>query len=156
MLKSRRHAGSAAARTSSVAVIAGDSRGSRVSTADTAQRQDWLKQWAGKRSNRWIARHIGCTPSQVWFRCNHYRVAPTLVQGCVTASQAARVLGVKPQAVSKRCRKGTLPAHKNPQRRRWDRPIRRPSTPAWQIRIDDLVRVSGLSVREVVLRLAGE
>ena len=123
-------------------------------TLSKRERRNWLLTWAGRRSNRWIAQRIGCTPRQVYNRCNHYGIAPTQSQGCVTASQAARVLGMTPQGVARLCRTGKLRAHRNYQRRRWDYPIRRPSTPCWQIRIEELARYAGLSYRDAVLLLA--
>lgn len=49
--------------------------------------------------------------------------------------QAARVLGMRPSSVARLCRQGKLPARRNPQRRRWDYPRRRCSTPMWLIRL---------------------
>lgn len=118
------------------------------------ERRDFLVTWCGKRSNVWIARRIGTMPSRVYYRTNHYRVAPTRCQGTVTASQAAIVLGMTPQGAARLCRLGKLPARKNPQRRHYDYPIKRPLRAWWLIRLEDVAQYAGLPLSEAIRQLA--
>lgn len=123
---------------------------------DQSERRNWLLSVAGKRSNRWIAHQIGCKPRHVPQRCHRHGICPTRSQGMITASQAALILGMTPQGVARLCRLGKLRARRNRQRKRWDYPIRRQSTPWWQIRLEDIATYAGLSLSQVVGHLAEE